>query len=143
MEEYADKVARYLNGLKYSLQDELCLTSLGIVEECYQLAIKEEEKLKRRQEKQSRGRGRKNFRGRGTFAGRGQSQRFQGETSNSQEQTSYSGGNFRGRRPNLISRFSNRGGSSGFTGKCYKCNKFVGHQAWQCTEEQPSTSYKS
>jgi len=74
MEDEVDKVARYLNGLKYSLQDELSLASPRTLEECYQLAMKVEEKLKMRKEKKSRGKG-KNFRARGIFSSRGQSQR--------------------------------------------------------------------
>lgn len=134
MEEDIDKFARYLNELKYSLQDELSPTSPRIVEECYQLAIKVEDKLRRRQEMKSRGR-RRNFRGRGSFSDSGQSHESEGETSNAEEQTSNLRGGFRGRRSDFRGRFESRGGSSGITSKCYKCNKFVGHQAWKCTKE--------
>lgn len=72
MEEDVDKVARYLNEMKYSLQDELSLTSPRTVEECYQLAMKAEDKLRRRQKKQRRGRG-STFRGRGSFSDLGKS----------------------------------------------------------------------
>lgn len=48
-EEDMEKVARYLNGLKYSLWDELSLVSPIILEEAYQLTLKVEEKLQRKQ----------------------------------------------------------------------------------------------
>lgn len=116
IEDDVEKVERYINGLRYNLQDELSLTNPRMMEECYKLAIKAEDKLRRWQEKQSRGRDR-NYRGRGKFAGRGKSQRSQGKSSNNQEQSSNSMGRFRGRRPNNRGRFGGqRGGSSG----CWK-----------------------
>lgn len=51
MEDDTNKVARYLNWLKYSLQDELILTSPKIFEECYHLALKAQEKFNRKNEK--------------------------------------------------------------------------------------------
>lgn len=45
MKEDVDKVPRYLNGLRYNLQDGLSLTSPRMVEECYQLALKAKAKL--------------------------------------------------------------------------------------------------
>lgn len=67
MEDDVEKVARYLIGLRFNFQDELSLENPRIVEECFQLAIRVEEKLKRRKEKQTRGRG-SNSKGRGTFS---------------------------------------------------------------------------
>lgn len=63
-EDEKEMVSRYLNGLRYNIQDELSLATPRMVEECYKLAVKFEEKIKRRQEQQGRGRG-NNFRGRG------------------------------------------------------------------------------
>lgn len=40
--------ARYVNGLRYQLQDELALLKVNSVDEAYQLALKAEEKLNRR-----------------------------------------------------------------------------------------------
>ena len=36
--------ARYMNGLKFSIQDELSMHHVKIMEEAYQLALKAEEK---------------------------------------------------------------------------------------------------
>ena len=41
-------VARYVNGLKYAIQDELSLLRFIIVREAYQLALKNEETLMRK-----------------------------------------------------------------------------------------------
>jgi hypothetical protein len=44
-----EKVARYLNGLRYDIQDELSMLTIRTVEDAYQLALKAEEKLSRKQ----------------------------------------------------------------------------------------------
>ncbi|XP_059075260.1 uncharacterized protein LOC131875213 [Cryptomeria japonica] len=142
-EDETKNIARYINGLRFNIQDELSLTNPKIVEESFQLALKAKDKLKKRQEKQGRDRGRSNFRRRVNFLGRGQSQRSQGETSESQESfKSETRGGFRGRRPNFRGRFGGqRGGSNAFTIKCYKCNKFDSHQDWQCPKNKATTPF--
>jgi hypothetical protein len=44
-----EKVARYLNGLRYDIQDELIMATIRTVEDTYQMALKAEEKLSRKQ----------------------------------------------------------------------------------------------
>jgi hypothetical protein len=44
-----EKVARYLNGLRYDIQDELSMLTIRTVEDAYQLALKAEENLSRKQ----------------------------------------------------------------------------------------------
>jgi hypothetical protein len=44
-----EKVARYLNGLRYDIQDELSMLTIRTVEDAYQMALKAEEKLSRKQ----------------------------------------------------------------------------------------------
>jgi hypothetical protein len=51
-----EKVARYLNGLRYDIQDELSMLTIRTVEDAYQMALKAEEKLGRKQGQQGRGR---------------------------------------------------------------------------------------
>jgi hypothetical protein len=51
-----EKVARYLNGLRYDIQDELSMTTIRTVEDAYQMALKAEEKLSRKQGQRGRGR---------------------------------------------------------------------------------------
>ena len=40
--------ARYVNALRFQLQDELALIKVSSVDKAYQLALKDEEKLNRR-----------------------------------------------------------------------------------------------
>jgi hypothetical protein len=51
-----EKVARYLNGLRYDIQDELSMVTIRTVEDAYQMALKAEEKLSRKQGQRGRGR---------------------------------------------------------------------------------------
>lgn len=44
-----EKVARYVNGLKFNIQDDLGMLKIDYVEDAYQYALKVEDKLKRRQ----------------------------------------------------------------------------------------------
>jgi hypothetical protein len=43
-----EKVARYLNGLRYDIQDELSMVTIRTVEDAYQMALKSEDKLSRK-----------------------------------------------------------------------------------------------
>ena len=43
------KVARYMNGLRYEIQDEMSMEAIRMVEDAYQMALKEEEKLSHKQ----------------------------------------------------------------------------------------------
>jgi hypothetical protein len=40
-----EKVARYMNGLRYEIQDEMNMMTIQMVEDAYQMALKVEEKL--------------------------------------------------------------------------------------------------
>jgi hypothetical protein len=51
-----EKVARYLNGMRYDIQDELSMETIRTVEDSYQMALKAEEKLSRKQGQWGRGR---------------------------------------------------------------------------------------
>ena len=42
-------LARYINGLRYDIHDELSLLNLKTVEDAYQVSLKVEEKLLRKQ----------------------------------------------------------------------------------------------
>jgi uncharacterized protein YjbK len=43
-----EKVARYMNGLRYEIQDEMSMMTIRTVEDAYQMALKAEEKLSRK-----------------------------------------------------------------------------------------------
>ena len=51
-----ENVARYLNGLRYDIQDELSMVTIRTVEDSYQVDLKVEEKLSRKQGQRGRGR---------------------------------------------------------------------------------------
>jgi hypothetical protein len=51
-----EKVARYMNGLRYEIQDEMSMLTIRMVEDAYQMALKVEEKLSRKQSQRGRGR---------------------------------------------------------------------------------------
>ena len=57
IQDTPERVARYVNGLRFDIQDELSLLSLRSVEEAYQVALKAEEKLMRRQSQKAKVRG--------------------------------------------------------------------------------------
>jgi uncharacterized protein YjbK len=41
-----EKVARYMNGLRYNIQDEMSMMTIQMVEGAYQMALKAKEKLR-------------------------------------------------------------------------------------------------
>ena len=49
IKDTAEKVAKYLNGLGYDIQDELSLVNPTGIDEAYQYALREEEIIQRRQ----------------------------------------------------------------------------------------------
>ena len=65
IEDIAEKVARYLNDLRYDIQDELSLVNPTNIDETYQYALREEERIQRRKST----RGRFGTRGRGGWLG--------------------------------------------------------------------------
>jgi hypothetical protein len=44
-----EKISRYINGLRYEIQDELSMMSVRTVEDAYHFSLKVEEKLARKQ----------------------------------------------------------------------------------------------
>jgi hypothetical protein len=44
-----EKTARYINGLRYEIQEEITMMSVSKVKDAYQVALKDEEKLGRKQ----------------------------------------------------------------------------------------------
>ncbi|XP_059075302.1 uncharacterized protein LOC131875246 [Cryptomeria japonica] len=116
-----EKVARYLGGFRYNIQNEMTMATPKTLEECYKLAMKAEDKLKRRQERQGGRRGQTN---------RGRGGRFQ----ESQEP------NDKGKEPDADQKNGQRGGGRfgarrSFQGKCYKCGE-EGHPFYKCPEKE-------
>ena len=67
VEESAEKAARYVNGLRMDIQEEISMIVPRTVEEAYQCALREEEKLVRKHKFKI---GRISYRGRGKATGR-------------------------------------------------------------------------
>ena len=73
VQEYKSiRMARYLRGLRWSVQEEISLWTPTIVHKCYKLALKVEEENKKEQDSTSKGRGKgKDYGGhRGGYKGR-------------------------------------------------------------------------
>jgi hypothetical protein len=51
-----EKIARYINGLRYEIQEEIIMMSISKIKDAYQEALKDEQKLARNQSQRSRGR---------------------------------------------------------------------------------------
>lgn len=49
-ENEVEKLARYLNGLSQNIQGEISILTLDTIHKCFQLALRAEEKIKRRSE---------------------------------------------------------------------------------------------
>ena len=49
------KVAWYINGLRFNIQDEVGMPNISLVEDAYQKALKEEDTLKRKRRCNARG----------------------------------------------------------------------------------------
>ena len=65
VDDDVEKIARYLNGLRSRIQDEISFVKLESVEEAYQYALKAKELLTKKHEQRQRGRGGRFHRGRG------------------------------------------------------------------------------
>ena len=57
VDDDVEKIERYINGLRFGIQDEISFLKLESVEEAYQYALKSEEILTKKHEQRKRGRG--------------------------------------------------------------------------------------
>ena len=51
-----EKVVRYMNGLRYEIQDEMSMLTIRTVEDAYHMALKAEENMSRKQGQRGQGR---------------------------------------------------------------------------------------
>jgi hypothetical protein len=143
-----EKVERYLNGLRYEIQDKLSMVTIRTVEDEYQMALKAEEKLSRKQGQ--RGRGRSQPRGKAVSQERTQKpkedwKRPQGKderggTSQQRQQISElrrqhteQGGSYAD--ANEIPHTRGRGRCRGGVITCFTCGK-EGHKAVDCPDRK-------
>ena len=128
IQDTTKKVPRYINGLRIEIQDEMSMLSPKIVNEAYQMALKDEEILLRK--KFSRGKG--TLKGKGSQGGRGGSTTPKTRSSSSSRQQTSSDGDAGGR----IRFFRGRGGKRrGREFICFKCNK-LGHRSYECPKNE-------
>ena len=119
IEDTPERVARYVNSLRFDVQDELRLLSLRSIEEAYQVALKVEVKLMRKQSQKAKVK---------ISRGKEQQQKGESSSSNQQVQTDITNDN-RGGRVSLRGRGRLISGQV----RCYACGK-LGHMSWDCLE---------
>jgi hypothetical protein len=130
-ERYEEKVSSYINSLRYEIQDKISMMTVRIVEDVYQIALKSEEKLARKQSQKNRGRSLN----RGKGVAHDKTQNAKGEIEKPQSH-SKRGGNSRGRQSGGRNSFPRgRGRGRGGEIKCYACGK-VGHMSWECPKRK-------
>jgi hypothetical protein len=95
-----EKVSRYMNGLRYDIQDEMSMMTIRTVEDAYQMALKAEEKMSRKQGQ--RGRGRSQSRGKTISQDRTQKPKEEGKKHQTQPER---GGSSQGRHYADINTF--------------------------------------
>jgi hypothetical protein len=145
-----EKVARYMNGLRYEIQDEMSMATIRTVEDAYQMALKAEEKLSRKQSQ--RGRGRSQPRGKSVAQERTQKPRddwkkpqTRTERGGSSQQGKYAEqrgqhNEQRGRYVdnNTFPHTRGRGRGRGGVITCFTCGK-NGHKSFECPEKKKDT----
>jgi hypothetical protein len=124
-----EKTARYTNGLRYEIQEEINMMYISKVEDAYQEALKYEEKLARKQSQ--RNRGGNSSRGKGTNKDKFQKPKHEVGKQHSHPKKGgiYKEGQHGGRSSFPRGRGRARGGEVRF----YVCGK-PGHKYWECPE---------
>eukprot|EP00253_Pinus_taeda_P019259 PITA_19259 len=132
VEDTSEKTARFVNGLRGEILDEIGILSPQTLDEAYQFALKAEEKINR---KQNTKRGGGSGRGKGKVYGRGR-----GTGSNEEGSSSKSAGTTEKDNSTREGRPAQRGrgfGRGRGTVQCYRCHK-LGHKSYDCPEGEPA-----
>jgi predicted RNA-binding protein with RPS1 domain len=122
IEENVEKYVRYINGLRYDIQDKISILFMKIVEDSYQVSLKAEETLARKQSHKVRERGSTRSKGQSNGRGRFHIPGDEGGILSSSSQPS------RGRR------FFSRGREI----RCYTCGK-TRNMSWDYLENKSTT----
>jgi hypothetical protein len=142
-----EKVARYMNGLRYDIQDELSMATIQTVEDAYQMALKAKEKLNRKPAQRGRGRSQS----KGKSVAQDKFQKSKDEWKKPQMRTERGGSSQRGQHAeqrrqqieqgggytdaNTFPRTRGRGRGRGGIITCYTCGK-NGHKAVDCPDRK-------
>jgi hypothetical protein len=128
-----EKVVRYMNGLRYDIQDEMSMMIIQNVEDSYQMALKAEEKLSR---KKGQG-GRSRSQARGKTIAQDRTHKPKEEGKKPQTQTERGGSSQRGQYAdiNTFPRARGRGRGRGGEVKCFFCGKNI-HKSYECPERK-------
>lgn len=131
IEDTFEKTARYINGLRMDIQEEMSMLSPSVMEEAYQYALKAKEKIRR---KQNFGRGKGISKGRGQVTRRGRVAVHRDEASGSNQQDQVERGHeSRGGIP--YQRGRGRGRGRELVYRCYTCNK-LSHRSYKCPNNE-------
>jgi hypothetical protein len=126
-----EKVSKYINGLRYEIQDEISIMTVRTLEDAYHIALKAEEKLAKNQSQRNRSRGLN--RGKGVVYDKA----LKAKDENEKSYGHFERGRGSQRRPfggrNYFPR--GRGRNRGGGVKCYACGK-TGHMSWECPERK-------
>eukprot|EP00253_Pinus_taeda_P003992 PITA_03992 len=132
VEDTSEKTTRFVNGLRGGILDEIGILSPQTLDEAYQFALKEKEKINR---KQNTRRGGGSGRGKGKIYGRGR-----GTGSSEEDSSSKYAGTTDKDNSNREGRPAQRGrgfGRGRETVQCYHCHK-MGHKSYDCPEGDPT-----
>jgi hypothetical protein len=128
-----EKTTRYINGLRYEIQEEINMIYVSKVEDAYQATLKAEEKLAWRQRQRSKGGN--SSRGKGTAREnfwkskpKDDKQHSHHEKGGSSKEGQHSGRSY-------FPRGRGRGRARGGVVKCYTCGKEE-HKSWECPDRK-------
>ena len=126
IEDTFEKTTIYINGLRMDIQEEMSMLSPSVMEEAYQHALREEEKISR---KQAFGRGKGVSKGGGQITGRGKTPVHKDEAGDSNQQDQEGKGHEpRGGRP--YQRGRGRGRGRELVYQFYTCNHLC-HRSYE------------
>jgi hypothetical protein len=122
-----EQIARYINGMRYEIQEDIIMMSFSKFEDDYQEALKAEEKLSRKQIQQNRGEN--SSKGKGT--NREKFQKPKHEARKKHSHLEKGGSSKEGKHGGISSFLRGRGRARGGEIRCYSYGK-IGNMSWEC-----------